>query len=236
MSTTPPRPWLAVLAVASVIVALFFFVITRTGPSPPDPATTDGAGAPPRTTSDGPAADRALPPARPPAARDALGDAFSDLFAPDDPAWAWSRVDLDALRQEMPENVFWEIAAPTEDPAVLERRRERREAENREWGRILSNTAPQEDIRSWYRDRQRISSDLVAFTARLLDEYGPVLPDRDRGLLELSQRMHRQRLEELPQRLQEALDRREAHVAAAAAWRAEQALFGGTAAPGDTSN
>ncbi len=217
---SPPR-WLAALVLGSITLGLAFVLF---GNREEPPATvTDHPRSSPALAADTFPEPAPVPPPSPPAG---VGDAILDLFAPDDPAWAWSRVDLDALREEMPENAFWTLAAPTSDPRVREERREAREAQNREWGRILSNTAPESDIRAFYADRQRESSDLVTFTTRLLDEYGAVLPDRDRGLVELSRRMHRQRLEELPQRLQEALDRRAAHVDAVAAWKADQAAFG----------
>ena len=41
------------------------------------------------------------------------------------------------------------VCKPTDDPAVLAQRREAREAQNREWGRILSNTAPEADVRAF---------------------------------------------------------------------------------------
>ena len=226
----PPRRALFLVAIA--IVLSIAGAIPLLGPDPTE--REDSAG-----TADTRASVAATTPGHAttavPSIRGEAADALADLFAPDDPAWAWSRVDLDALRDELPDNAFWTLAAPTDDPAVLAQRREAREAQNREWGRILSNTAPEADVRAFYAERQRESSDLVTFTTRLLDEYGPVLPDRDRGLVELSRRMHRQRLEELPRRLQEALDRRAAHVDAVAAWKADQAAFGEVDSPSDAA-
>ena len=115
---------------------------------------------------------------------------------------------------------------------MLERRRERREALNLEYGRILSNRASEAEVRKYFSERQQVYEDLVTFTTRLLDTYGEVLPERDRGLVGLAQRMHRERLEELPRKLAEALDRREAHAAVVEAWRRDEALFG---APADSS-
>ncbi|MEM9176629.1 MAG: hypothetical protein AAGC67_15505 [Myxococcota bacterium] len=211
-------PTRALAAIAFVALAGLVFLATQEDAPTPAPRA-----APPTTSPAAPLPEAPrLPAPNPP---NGVADVLQELFAPDDPAWAWSRVDLDALREAMPDNAFWTLAAPTDDPAVLDARRAAREAQNRAWGRILSNDAPEADIRAFYADRQRESSDLVSFTTRLLDDYGAALPDRDRGLVELSRRMHRQRLEELPLRLQEALDRREAHVDAVAAWKADQALF-----------
>lgn len=170
-------------------------------------------------------ADEAIRPVAPPSEAPDAKHPLADLFAPDDPAWAWSRVDLDALRQEMPDNAFWTLAAPTLDPVLLEERRLQREARNREYGKVLSNTATEQEVRDYYALQQSESSDLVTFTTRLLDTYGEVLPDRDRGLVELAQRMHRKRLEEIPRHLTDALERREAHAAAVEAWQRDQTLF-----------
>jgi len=165
------------------------------------------------------------PPARPPEGASADDSLFSSLFPTDDPAWAWSRVDLDALREAMPDNTFWELAAPTDDPAVLEARRAHKDRLNRALGRVMSNTGTEAEVRSYYEERERISSDYVTFMTRLLDAYGDVLPERDRGFAALARDMHRARLEEMPRHLREALDRREAHAAAREAWLAEEALF-----------
>ena len=150
---------------------------------------------------------------------------FTSLFPTDDPAWAWSRVDLDALREAMPDNTFWELAAPTDDPAVLAARRAHKDRLNRALGKVMSNTGSEEEVRAYYAERERISRDYVAFTTRLLDTYGDVLPERDRGLVSLARDLHRARLEEMPRQLSEALSRRTAHAAAREAWLAEEALF-----------
>lgn len=225
-----PTRALVLVVLGSAAVLLVLLLVRDDTPSGMRSELATSSGAP--VAPSGPEAVPAPAPNPPPS----VGDALQDLFAPDDPAWAWSRVDLEALRDELPDNAFWTLAAPTDDPNVREERRRARDAQNREWGRILSNTAPEAEIRSFYADRQRESSDLVTFTTRLLDEYGSVLPDRDRGLVELSRRMHRQRLEELPSRLQEALDRRAAHVDAVTAWKADQAAFGVADTPGGVAD
>ncbi len=167
----------------------------------------------------------APPPARPPEGASADDSLFSSLFPTDDPAWAWSRVDLDALREAMPDNTFWRLAAPTDDPAVLEARRAHKERLNRDLGKVMSNTGTEAEVRGYYEERERISSDYVSFMTHLLEAYGDVLPERDRGFVALARDMHRARLEEIPRHLREALDRRNAHAAAREAWLAEEALF-----------
>ena len=152
-------------------------------------------------------------------------DLFAQLFPEGDAAWAWARVDLDALRSELPDNAFWELAVPDDDPRVAEARRAERDRWNRELGRILSNTATEAEIRAFYGERQRISADYVLFTTRLLELHGDDLPDRDRGLIELARTLHRARLEEIPRRVAEALARREAHERVRARWLEDEAAF-----------
>lgn len=166
-----------------------------------------------------------LPDANPPGGLSALDDRLRGLFPEDDPAWAWSRVDLEALRAEMPDNTFWRLAAPTDDPALLAEREAIRERWNEAYGKVLSNTGTEQEVRDFYAERREISEDYVAFTTALLDRYGDALPERDRGLVELARTLHRTRLEEMPRRLAEALDRREAHARARAEWLAEEAAF-----------
>lgn len=228
-------PRRAVLVLVVLLIALgvwsFLRAASRSGDtlqaasSPSDATSGLGVAAAPAQNASGSDLGPVLPEARRPenvADDDAF---FGDLFPTDDPAWAWSRIDLEDLREEMPDNAFWSLGAPTDDPAVLDRRRERRDRMNRELGKVMSNTGTEAEVRAYYTERERVSSDYVAFTSRLLERYGDVLPERDHGLVSLARDMHRARLEELPRHLREALDRRETHAAAREAWLAEEALF-----------
>ncbi|WP_426753970.1 hypothetical protein [Myxococcus sp. Y35] len=128
-------------------------------------------------------------------------------------------VDLQVIRAKLPDNLYWELAAPTQDPAVLERR----EAASRHWnelyGKVLSADATVEQIRDYYGHRRKMSEDFITFSEAVLSQYGEVLPERDRGLYELSIDMHRTRLAELPAQEQDALQRREAQERRREAWR-----------------
>lgn len=119
-------------------------------------------------------------------------------------------VDLERLRRRLPDNLYWRIEAPTKDPQVLQWR----EAQERHWNglnhKVLSHSATEEEIREYYAHRRKVSEDLVAFAHLVLQEYGPRLPEAERGLYELSLWMHYTRLEELPQQLESALATRHA--------------------------
>jgi len=222
---------LAIVLVGGLVVWLARDVLEQSAATPgPAPAARPGASA----SSAGEGGDAAEAPVETPVPLEGAEDGlFTSLFPEDDPAWAWARVDLDALRAELPDNAFWELAAPTNDPAVLEARREARARANDELGKVMSNTGSESEVRAYYAERQRISSDYVTFTTRLIERYGDVLPERDLGLIELARRMHRTRLEELPRRLAEALERREAHARVREAWLAEEAAFAGPDAGAD---
>jgi hypothetical protein len=144
---------------------------------------------------------------------------------------AWSKVDLDAVRAQMPDNLYWKLSMPTKDAALLREREAVRTYWREQYGKVLSNTATEEEVRAYYAHRQRLSADSVEFATYLLDHYGRVLPERDVGLLELARELHLARLEQYPRDLSDALQRREAHEAARRAWLEDQARFEGTEEP-----
>jgi hypothetical protein len=118
-------------------------------------------------------------------------------------------VDLDALRARLPDNLYWQLGAPTDDPAVLARRAEIEESNNKLFGKVQSGAASPEEIERYYDQRHRVSEDYIEFAALLLSEHEKELPEQDRGLYELSIRMHRSRLDDEPRLRREALARYE---------------------------
>jgi hypothetical protein len=138
---------------------------------------------------------------------------------------AWAAVDLDEVRRALPDNLYWQTSVPTTDLRELDRRAEERERWNVEYGKVLSNTATEQEIEAYYAHRQRVSEDAVEFANYLLNRYGDELPPRDVGLLELAIELHLGRLEEIPRQIADAHRRREAHEAARQAWLEEQAAF-----------
>jgi len=140
-------------------------------------------------------------------------------------ALRWAQVDLDALRSAMPDNLYWKLGAPTSDPTVQRERAEERARWNEVYGKVLSGTASEEEIHAYYDQRARLSSDYVEFASRVLQDYGKVLPARDIGLLELSLKMHHARLQQMPRRLTEALERKEHQDRLREAWLADEKAF-----------
>jgi hypothetical protein len=144
---------------------------------------------------------------------------------PEDMQTPWSVVDLDALRNELPDNLYWKMASPTSDPAVIEEREAERARWNVEYGKVLSNTATADEVDGYYAYRYRLSSDYVQFATYLLSDYGDDLAPRDVGLLKVAIELHLARLEEIPRQIAEAHERREAHDAARRAWLESEAAF-----------
>jgi hypothetical protein len=123
-------------------------------------------------------------------------------------------VKLDALRARLPDNRYWALAAPTSDPAVAKARAERAERDNAALGRIQANEASREEIAAYYAEHRAISRDYLQIAELVLVEQGDRLPERDRGMFELSVTLHRARLQQIDRDEADALARLAARAAA----------------------
>lgn len=119
-------------------------------------------------------------------------------------------VKLEALRARFPDNRYWALGAPTSDPAVAKARAARAEADNKALGRIQANEATPTEIRAYYAERRALSRDYVQISQAVLDDQGSALPERDRGMFELSVKMHNDRLQQIDRDESDALTRRSA--------------------------
>jgi hypothetical protein len=207
------RSLLAAAALAAAAIAVF--AIFRARPAPP-PAPS----APPTVVAQPPAADRPPVASAPPAAPTPDGDA-----AAFDPR-TWDAVDMNAVRDALPENLYWELGFPTDDLRVQRDREEQAELWNVEYGKVLSGTGTDDEIRAYFAHRQRVSSDYAELATYVLDHYDNSWPARDAPLLELARKLHLARLEEIPRRLEEGYARKRAQDEARAAWLADEAAFG----------
>ena len=140
---------------------------------------------------------------------------------------SWEGVDLDAVKEALPDNTYWTMSSPTKDPAVIEWRRQERDRWNAEYGKVLSNTATDAEIDEYYARRQQLSEDYLEFVVYVLEHYGYEIPKRDVALLKLAAEMHHARLEEIPRQITEAKQRHAAHEQARQAWLADQKAFAG---------
>ena len=231
------RRGLFLLAAAAVVVLGLGFWLSRGGGG----STTSAVAVRPAPPAHGAAAEAPpepearQPPAPPPAAPGAsdsadAGDAAGGDNEPDELggdviAAAWAKVDLEEVRRAMPDNRYWQMSAPTKDEAEIERRERERDRWNEEYGKVLSGTGSEQEIRDYYDERARLSGDYVEFTTYLLDHYGNVLTERDVSLLQLARRLHLARLEEIPRSLETALERKGQQDEARARWQADERAF-----------
>jgi hypothetical protein len=217
----PPRLALAVAA------GLLLFLAVRMVMGPPERARPESP-APPDAPAAAPGAtpSPAAPASRPKEAADAPREPDPDPLADiDASAQAWAGVDFDEVRALLPDNLYWTMAFPTKDPAVLEQRAAERARWNVEYGKVLSNTATAEEVDAYYAERERLSRDYAAFAGFLLAKYSDKLPKRDAALLKLSVEMHMAKLQEIPRQIAEAHERRKAQEAVRQAWLEEQKAF-----------
>lgn len=133
-----------------------------------------------------------------------------------------SPVDLVDLRREMPDNLYWSRAVPTEEPKELKARAKAAAERNALYGKVLSNTASESEIRAFYADKLQQSKDYAAFVQRLLEKHRDELSERDLGLFGLALELHTARAAEIPREEADALARRAEHVKERSAWLAQQ--------------
>ena len=149
------------------------------------------------------------------------GESTSDPMA-QAPDFDLAELDFESLRRRTPDSLYWLMAAPTKDPAILEARRSARADRNEQYGRVVSNTASVEEIRDYYAYRRKLSEDYVEVAQLILEEHGDSLSDRDVGLFELAIDMHGSVLSEIPDKLSDALLRKEQYDRVKEAWKAQQ--------------
>lgn len=117
-------------------------------------------------------------------------------------------MDLEALRAELPDNRYWARDAPTSDPEIAKARAARAERENVAFGRIQSGEATPAEIRAYYAERRAVSRDYLQLAQRVLERTSDALPTRDRGMFELSAKLHAARLQQIDRDEADALARR----------------------------
>lgn len=137
----------------------------------------------------------------------------------------YGEVDLREARAVMPDNLYWQLAAPTKDPAVLEAREEEKKRRNEEYGRVLSGDANEEQVNAYYDYREKMSADFLEFAEWMSNRYGDKVDDQFRGLLDLSVKLHKARLAEIPRDREDALARSREREKIREDWRREQEEF-----------
>ncbi len=146
-------------------------------------------------------------------------------FSESDHAFAWAKVDLGALRNEMPDNLYWVLAAPTSDEVVREQRKELKEYWQQQYAKVLSNTATETEIRAYFEHRHQVSSDYIKFATSLLNRHSTDLPERDYHFQVLARNLHLAQLEELPKKLQNALENKARFEQRRNEWLADKSAY-----------
>jgi hypothetical protein len=228
------RVWLLSIAVLAAVVVLVWWRAGASRHDAPRDAQAPRAEAPPAAgdaspgdieapapePGDGAPAVGAQPAPPGPGAAAAEPDPGADLSG------TWENVDMEAVRRALPDNRYWKHGVFTQDERVLREREEERARWNVEYGKVLSGTGSEEEIRAYFAYRHRVSADSVEFATYLLDHYRDEIPERDVALLELARRLHLKRLEEMPRKMTEAFERKREQDAAREAWLAEEAELG----------
>jgi len=127
-------------------------------------------------------------------------------------------IDLEALQARLPGNRYWELGAPTDDPALLEQRANAARQGNLLYGKILSGTATEEEIDGYFEERRQLLSDYAALARAILDD--DRISERDRGRFQLALDLDQARLGSLPRERADALARKRQQDEKRAAWRA----------------
>lgn len=188
----------------AIALALVVGLWLKLGSSGEAPATRPPEAPARPPAASGPAAAQPIASPEDPAATEAARIAAAAAEAPRYP------VDLEWLRRRIPDNLYWEYGAPTSDVEVAKRRAEAAKRSNDAYGRVLSGEASEQEIRDYYAQKRKLSQDYLALSLLVLEEKGAELPERDRGMFELSAKMHRDRLTQIERDQADALARRAA--------------------------
>lgn len=199
------RKKIAVTLIALASAVALVRVVSRRGASEAEEAPTAAVPVEPASRSTGPLPSLPTAPVATPSSAAATDEhVLTPLAAAGASTYP---VDLDGLRARLPNNLYWVLGAPTDDPDTLRQRAERARATNDLYGKVLSTTATEEEIERYYAERRRVSEDYIEFAEMVLAEYRDRLPEEHIGLYELSIKLHSARLDEIPRDQREALER-----------------------------
>jgi len=89
----------------------------------------------------------------------------------------------------------------------LREKEEARERRNREYGRIAANRASETEIADYYAEQRRLAEDSIEVLAFILQEYGGQMGETDLKKHEFLLESFQKRLDRIPERQAEALER-----------------------------
>jgi hypothetical protein len=134
-------------------------------------------------------------------------------------------LDLGEVRAALPDNLYWELGAPTKDPDVLEAREKEKARRNEEYGRVLAGDASEAEVNAYYDYRERLSTDYLEFAAYVHRRFSEKLSDQFTGMLELAIKLNKERLAQIPADREDALARSRERAKIREEWQREQAEF-----------
>ncbi len=137
----------------------------------------------------------------------------------------WGDIDLREAQAVMPDNIYWQLGAPTSDPEVLAARKEEKKRRNEEYGLVLSGDANAEQVGAYYDYREHISTDFLEFAEWMKNRYAGKVHEELEGMLDLSIKLHKARLAQIPKDRQDAIQRSGEREKIREDWRREQAEF-----------
>jgi hypothetical protein len=138
----------------------------------------------------------------------------------------WGEIDLREAQAAMPDNLYWEFGAPTDDPEILEMREREKKRRNEEYGRVLSGDADEAGVNAYYDYRERLSADYLEFAQWMRKRYGDSLSEQFGGLLDLAIKLNAERLIEIGRDRERALERSRERARVREDWRRQQEEFG----------
>ena len=137
----------------------------------------------------------------------------------------WGEIDLREAQAVMPDNLYWQLGAPTNDPEILAAREEEKKRRNEEYGLVLSGDANEAQVNAYYDYREQISTDFLELSEWMKNRYAGKVDDEFEGLLDLSIRLHKVRLAQIPQDREDALVRSREREKIREEWRRQQEEF-----------
>lgn len=225
-----PGVWIGVSAFLAILALVVVLAERNRAPAPREPEA-DAPSAPSQPVSLGQEGEGVAPGGR--SERPSVAARSADAEAvPYIEGLVWGDIDLREAKVLMPDNIYWELGAPTKDPAVLEARDAERRRRNQEYGRVLAGDASEDQVRAYYDYRTHVSRDYLEFAEFMRRRFSDSANEEFLGLLDLSVKMHSARLAQIPGDLEASLERGREQMRLREEWKKQQEEFGG-AAPGD---
>lgn len=216
-----PGVWLAVAGSLGALVLVLSLSSSRRQATVPPPSETVAA---PAASAPAEAVQRSRGAGRPPAAPKVVEQPeYIDGLV-------YGEIDLREAKALMPDNLYWQLGAPTKDPDVLAKRDEERRKRNEEYGRVLAGDASEDEVKAYYDYKRKLSTDYLEFSEFMSRRFKNSDNKEFVGMLELATKMHTQRLSLLDGEQQEALERSREHAKAREDWKRQQEEFGAAGA------